>query len=241
MRLLERTRSELITLRCMARGLPAGGSQGERLDAFYGPQAPHYDRFRERLLHGRAALLAGIELPERARIVELGGGTGRLIEYLDDRIERIERYQVVDLCRPLLAQANLRGQRYPQLVPVHADASLWQPQQPVDVVIVSYALTMIPDWHAAIANACKMLKPGGLLAAVDFYIGDGGNGQRRHGRSTRWFWPLWFGHDGVELDSRRLHALCRSLPDHRLQQSSAPVPYLPLLRVPIYLFWGRKQ
>lgn len=240
MRLLDRTRAELTVLRSMARGLPAGGDHGQRLEAFYAPQAAHYDRFRERLLHGRDSLIASIDLPPRARIVELGGGTGRLIEYFDRRVEQIQDYHVVDLCRPLLEQARERARRYPQLRPVHADACRWRPEQPVDVVIASYALTMIPDWHAAIRHACSLLRPGGQLAIVDFYVGDGRCGLRRHGWATRRFWPAWFGHDGVELDSRRVHALRRALPDHRLLESAAPVPYLPLLRVPYFQFWGRK-
>ncbi|NEX21149.1 SAM-dependent methyltransferase, partial [Thiorhodococcus mannitoliphagus] len=37
-------------------GQPRRGSHAERLQAFYAPQAADYDRFRERLLHGREAL-----------------------------------------------------------------------------------------------------------------------------------------------------------------------------------------
>lgn len=242
MRLLERTRAEFIVLRSLARGLPAAGPHGDRLDAFYGPQARHYDRFRERLLHGRDRLLAGIDLPEQASIVELGGGTGRLVEYFGDRIERIARYRVVDLCRPLLEQAAERARRIPQLQPIHADATTWRPGEPVDVVIVSYALTMIPDWRAAIGNACAMLRSGGMLAVVDFYLGDGNGADPagRHGWLSRRFWRGWFGHDGVQLDGERIRALCRALPDHRLQRHAAGLPYLPMLRAPYYLFWGRK-
>src|ERR671911_700620 len=52
-----------------------------------------------------------------------------------------------------------------------ADASTYQPATgPVDVVTFSYSLTMIPDWFAAIENALAMLKPGGTLGVVDFYV-----------------------------------------------------------------------
>ena len=37
----------------LARGTTGRGSHAERLQAFYRPQALHYDMFRERLLHGR--------------------------------------------------------------------------------------------------------------------------------------------------------------------------------------------
>ncbi|MFO1436013.1 MAG: hypothetical protein U1F34_06575 [Gammaproteobacteria bacterium] len=39
--------------------------------------------------------------------------------------------------------------------------------QAADVVLMSYALTMIPI-GVAVRNAVSMLKPGGTLAVVDF-------------------------------------------------------------------------
>ena len=44
------------------------------------------------------------------------------------------------------------------------------PEAPVDVVTFSYSLTMIPDWFAAIENALRMLRPGGQIGVVDFYV-----------------------------------------------------------------------
>ena len=240
---LEALRADLGILCAMARGMPDGTSQAQRLAAFYAPQADDYDRFRERLLHGRDALVESIPVAEGARIVDLGGGTGRNLEFFGQRAQRIASYEVVDLCAPLLERARDRGRQFPQLRATQADAARWRPDAPVDVVILSYALTMIPDWLATIANAQAMLKPGGVLAAVDFHVSarDRAPGRVHHGWFTRRFWPRWFGHDGVQLDAHRVDALREAFPRHDLVESRARVPYLPLLRVPYYRFLGHRR
>ncbi|MGB0135198.1 class I SAM-dependent methyltransferase [Dokdonella sp.] len=242
MRRFETIRADFPILCSMLRGMPKSANQADSLAAFYAPQVDSYDRFRERLLQGREQLIAKIPLVEGTRLVDLGGGTGRNIEFFGDRASRIASYEVVDLCEPMLAQARRRAITYPQMHAVHGDATCWKPSQSADVVILSYALTMIPNWRAAIVNAVSMLKPGGMLGVVDFYVASEQPlpGCSHHSWFTRRFWPTWFGHDGVRLDSAQLPTLCTILPTCELTETCAAVPYLPLLRVPYYSFIGRK-
>jgi S-adenosylmethionine-diacylgycerolhomoserine-N-methlytransferase len=109
-------------------------------------------------------------------------------------------------------------------------------------VYLSYALTMMPDWRATLANAVAMLKPGGVLGVVDFYHSQArpAVGLVRHGALTRLFWRRWFAHDGVRLNPDHIDALRVLMPRHELSERSARVPYLPSLRVPYYVFVGRK-
>jgi S-adenosylmethionine-diacylgycerolhomoserine-N-methlytransferase len=232
----------LLTL---LRGRGTRGSHAERLDAFYGPQAERYDAFRERLLQGRAELMARLAVPAGAHVVELGAGTGRNLLYLDampggPRIDAVARADLVDLCPSLLAVARRRFAGRPNVHVIEADACRWRPGAAVDRVYLSYALTMIPDWRAAIDNAIAMLRPGGRLGVVDFYVSaaEPEPGLARHGHFTRAFWPRWFAHDGVQLDGERLALLRERLANHELFERSAPVPYLLGLRVPYYLFVG---
>lgn len=237
--------ADLPVLWRLLRGMPRGGSHAERLEGFYRGQAAHYDRFRERLLHGRRELVESLELPEGGTLVELGAGTGRNAEFLGERLARLYRVHLVDLCPSLAALAEARAAEAGWgNVRVHrADAAAWRPERPVDAVLCAYSLTMIPDWFAAIDNAHAMLAPGGLFAAVDFFVArrSPGEGLARHSGFARHFWPLWFAHDGVHPSSEHLPYLRHRFATVSLHQALAPVPWLPGLRVPYYRFVGRRR
>jgi S-adenosylmethionine-diacylgycerolhomoserine-N-methlytransferase len=239
---LDALRGDFAVVQRMLRGMPRAASHAEALSAFYAPQARHYDRFRERLLRGRGELIERLPIADGARIVELGGGTGRNADFFGATLDRVGSLTIVDVCAPLLAEARDRARRIPQLCVVEADATTYEPDEPVDVVYFSYALTMIPDWRAAIANAIAMLKPGGVLGVVDFYVSPAraNAGLAQHGVLTRAFWPAWFRHDGVRVSSQHFPELRRLMPDHAFIEARANVPYLPLGRVPYYVFVGRK-
>jgi S-adenosylmethionine-diacylgycerolhomoserine-N-methlytransferase len=226
----------------LLRGQPGHGSHAERLQAFYAPQASRYDVFRERLLNGRRELIDRLVVPHGGRMVELGGGTGRNLLFFGDRLSALDEVCVVDLCPALLDEARGKSAGMSNVRLVEADAVTWRPHGPVDLVYFSYSLTMIPDWQGAIDNALSMLKPGGQLGVVDFYVSrpDQGPGGVHHGAATRWFWPKWFGHDGVRLNPAHLAHLRQVMPDHQLYEHRGRVPYLFGLTVPYYIFIGRK-
>lgn len=241
MTMFDTLRRDFAVLRRFLRGMPRDGDHAGRLAGFYAEQAEHYDRFRERLLPGRADLISALDLPQAARIVELGGGTGRNLEYFPTDRRADLRFELVDLCEPLLDIARRRTRDWPNVRIRCADASRHRCDEPVDVVLLSYALTMIPDWRGTLDNALAMLRPGGQLAVVDFYVAaaEPMPGLRHHAWLTRQFWPRWFAHDGVHLNPAHLHTLCERLPRHRLTESQTRLPYLPAARVPYYLFLGR--
>jgi len=226
-------RGDAQVLYSLLRGQPRGEDHARNLEAFYGPQARHYDRFRERLLRGRSELFSQLALPAGARIAELGAGTGRNLEFLGGRIRGLEQAWLVDLCPSLLAQSRLRWEGWNNVEVVEADACTWRPDAPLDAVIFSYSLTMIPDWSAAIDNALSMLKPGGRLAVVDFTLAP------NQGALARAFWRAWFGHDGVRLNPDHPRRLAERLADHWTSYHRAPVPYLPGLETAYYHFIGR--
>ncbi len=239
--------AEFKVLLALLRGQPRRGSHAERLEAFYAPQASRYDAFRERLLHGRGELIKELidthAVPPGGRLVELGAGTGRNLMFFGDQLSTLAHVDAVDLCPSLVSEARRRTQAMATVQIHQADACSWRPEAPVDIVYLAYALTMIPDWKGAIDNAIAMLKPGGHLGVVDFYVSapKPAPGLVRHSALARIFWPRWFRHDGVHLEPERLAYLRQALPDHRLTEAMAPVPYLPGLRVPYYRLVGRKD
>jgi S-adenosylmethionine-diacylgycerolhomoserine-N-methlytransferase len=225
----------------LVRGQRRAGTLEERLERFYAPQADRYDAFRERLLHGRKELIDLLDLPSRSRVVELGGGTGRNLEFFGDRLAQLESMQIVDLCPSLLEHARKRAQGLTNVSVMQGDACTWKPAAPVDAVLFSYALTMIPDWFRAVDNALSMLRPGGRLCVVDFYVSRHAPapGLVRHGTLRRVFWPLWLAHDGVFLSPDQLPYLMARCDCMHLEERFGTVPYLPSVRIPYYLFVGR--
>ena len=224
-----------------ARGQPAGGDHAARLQAFYAPQAARYDAFRERLLHGRRELIAELAPARGAHPVELGAGTGRNLGFLGDRVFDL-RVSLVDLCPSLVAVARERVAGLPGVHVYEADATRWQPDRPVDHVLLSYALTMMPDWEGVLDNACRMLRRGGTLAVVDFYVSAAqpAAGRVRHGWLMRQGWPRWFGHDGVHLNPAHIDALAARTSPRHFSERLGVVPYLPGLRAPYYLYIGQR-
>jgi S-adenosylmethionine-diacylgycerolhomoserine-N-methlytransferase len=219
----------------LLRGLPRrSSSHAEALARFYGPQAHRYDDFRERLLRGREELIRALPTHPGDRIVELGGGTGRNLEFFGPRLQTFATVDLVDLCQPLLDVAATRVAGMANVRLVNGDASTWQPAEPVDCVYLSYALTMMPRWEAVIENVAAMLRPGGTIGVVDFYVSPA------HGWLTRTMWPAWFRHDGVRLCADHLTSLQRRFDTCQLSECRAPVPYIPLVTAPYYVFIGRK-
>ena len=221
-----------------------GATQQQRLENFYSGQAVHYDEFRKRLLHGREELYRGLPLKENAVWVDFGGGTGSQLETVADQIGMLEEVCLVDLSTSLLNLARQRVQRnqWSNVRIVEDDVRHFTPSsQHADLVTFSYSLTMIPDWIGALEQARKILKPGGHIGLVDFYVSHKypEHDLRRHAWFTRTFCPAWFAMDNVFLSPDHLAWLRRNFQTVRLEEKMARIPYMPGLRVPYYLFLGR--
>ena len=223
-----------------------GEDHAARMESFYSGQAEAYDDFRKRLLKGRQELWDAIELPEGGLWVDMGGGTGANLENFGARIEKLSRVYVVDLSASLLEVARRRSAQrgWTNVEAVEADATSYQPADgPADIITFSYSLTMIPDWFAAIENARSILKPGGLIGVVDFYVSrkHPGAGRARHSWFTRTFWPVWFAGDNVFPSPDHVPFLHRHFDCVHFAESRGKVPYISLVRMPYYTFVGRKR
>lgn len=237
--------SDLKVLYHMVAKPVRGASHADRLESFYSGQAQAYDDFRKRLLQGREELWRSLSVPEEGVWVDMGGGTGANLEYFGPSIKQLRKIYVVDLAASLLRVADARARQHgwSQVQTVAADATTWTPPEgQADVVTFSYSLTMIPDWFAAIDNAARILKPGGQIGVVDFYVGRKypSEGNRRHGWWTRSGWPIWFATDNVFLSPDHLPYLRRIFETGHLKEHRARIPYVPLARAPYYVFVGRK-
>lgn len=218
----------------------------DRLESFYASQSSSYDTYRDKLLHGRERLMRSLPIPQGGCLLDMGGGTGRNIEWLGERVNTLSHISVVDLCPSLLRIADRRigYNKWSNVSTKLADVTSYQPADgPVDAVTFSYSLTMIPNWFDAIDNAYSLLKPGGFIGVLDFYVSDKWPDEQleRHRSFGRHFWPMWFGYNNIFLNPDHLTYLRRKFVMNRLDERRAPVPYLPGLKVPYYLFIGRKS
>ncbi|MEX2027253.1 MAG: class I SAM-dependent methyltransferase [Pirellulaceae bacterium] len=223
-----------------------GKDHAARMESFYSGQAAAYDDFRKRLLKGRQEMYSAIPVPAGGTWIDMGGGTGANLEYLGDSLGRLAKAYVLDLSPSLLTVARQRiaDRGWTNVEAIEADATTFQSASgPVDVVTFSYSLTMIPDWFAAIENALSILKPGGLIGVVDFYIARKfpRDGLARHRWLTRTFWPTWFAMDNVFPSTDHVPFLHRHFEPLSFEERVAKVPYIPLLRAPYYWFVGRKR
>ena len=229
--------ADFKTLWRLARGAPAGKNHADRLERFYRPQAESYDAFRDRLLQGRAELIEMLAPPDGALIVELGAGTGNNARHFGAQLARFDTVELVDLCPALLEQARERWAHEPRVRVIEADATHYRPSRPADRVYLSYSLTMMPEWRKALENAVAMLKPGGILGVVDFELP---RGDCLAERCACEFWRRWFAHDGVYLNRAHVEVMQSLTETVSLRESNAALPYLPGLRVPYYIYVGRK-
>jgi ubiquinone/menaquinone biosynthesis C-methylase UbiE len=112
----------------------------------------------------RQEFLASIALPERARLLEVGCGTGVLTRALA-ALPGVESVVGVDLAPSLLEKARelapaIRFEQADARELPFADASF-------DTVVFDSTLSHVPEPERALAEAARVLRPGGTLAAFD--------------------------------------------------------------------------
>ena len=236
---------DMKTLWHLAVRRAKGKTHAERLENFYSGQAGGYDSFRKRMLHSRQEMIQSLEVPEGGVWVDLGAGTGENAEHIGPSISKLSKMYLVDLSESLLEQAQQRIETrgWSNVTPVCYDATKFFPEEgSVDVVTFSYSLTMIPDWFRAIDHAFELLKPGGRIGVVDFYVARKypDEEHQKHGWGTRTFWQPWFASDNVFLSPDHLPYLKNKFEAEQLHERRGKIPYLPFVRAPHYLFVGRK-
>ncbi|NET06463.1 MAG: class I SAM-dependent methyltransferase [Symploca sp. SIO2B6] len=224
-----------------------GDTHQQRLENFYSTQSADYDRFRRRLLQGREELYQTLASGnEDGRIwVDFGGGTGANLESIGDHLAKFVKIYIVDLSPSLLqvAQARIANHGWTNVATVEADITQFSPPEGIaDLVTFSYSLTMIQDWFAAIEQAQHILRPGGTIGVVDFYVSHKHppQGWQRHSFFDRNFWPIWFATDNVFLCPNRLAYLNHKFDTVALIERMGSLPFLTGLKVPYYIFIGHK-
>jgi S-adenosylmethionine-diacylgycerolhomoserine-N-methlytransferase len=148
----------------------------QRMDRMYAWQRHVYDLTRKFYLLGRDRLIDELPVRPGDGVAEIGCGTGRNLVALARRHPAVRLYgldasaQMLTTARRNLARAGLSPQvQLAQGLGEDLDpTAMFGRDQPFDAIVLSYVLSMIPSWPAALERTLDCLRPGGTVAIVDF-------------------------------------------------------------------------
>ncbi len=146
-----------------------------RMNRMYRRQRHIYDGTRRYYLLGRDQLIANLGANAGENVLEIGCGTGRNLVRAALLYPDI-RFFGIDISTEMLTSAISAISRRDltnRIRVAHGDATDFNPQvlfgiPQFDQVMISYSLSMIPDWRRVLQAAVSRLKPGGRLHIVDF-------------------------------------------------------------------------
>jgi S-adenosylmethionine-diacylgycerolhomoserine-N-methlytransferase len=147
-------------------------THADLMDGMYRYQRHIYDLTRKYYLLGRDQTIRDLDLAPSATLLEVGCGTGRNLALAHKQFPRARLYGL-DISQEMLisARRTFAALGTPADFRV-ADATAFTAQEfgvaGFDRVMISYALSMIPDWERAIDASVAALTPGGQLHIVDF-------------------------------------------------------------------------
>lgn len=146
-----------------------------RMNRMYRRQRHIYDGTRRYYLLGRDRMISELSPDAGSNVLEIGCGTGRNL-VLGARLHRDARFFGFDVSTEMLTTAMSAISRTglsDRIRIAHGDATTFDPGRAFNIVrfdrvMISYCLSMIPDWREVLRLAVAYLKPGGRLHVVDF-------------------------------------------------------------------------
>jgi len=155
-------------------GIGTGTNNHARLmDGMYRYQRHIYDLTRKYYLFGRDRTIEHLNVPTGGSLLEVGCGTGRNMLLAHRRFPSARLYGL-DISQEMLISARNNFRSLKQMPDFRvADATAFSAGDfgvgdGFDRVMISYALSMIPDWKSAIDASLDAVAPGGELHIVDF-------------------------------------------------------------------------
>ena len=142
-------------------------------DLAYRLAAPFYDLAMVGLMRAaRRESIASLDLQPGERLLISGIGTGLDLPFLPRDVDVLGG----DLVPAMLAKAHARrarlGLENVRLATMDAQA-LPVPDASFDAVLLHLIVAIAPDGHAVLAEACRVLRPGGRIAVLDKFMPDG--------------------------------------------------------------------
>ncbi|MGR9421839.1 class I SAM-dependent methyltransferase [Rhizobium leguminosarum] len=142
------------------------------MDGMYRYQRHIYDLTRKYYLLGRDSTIRNLDVPEGGTLLEVGCGTGRNMAFAHRHFPTAKLFGL-DISQEMLISARKTFATKATIPEFRvADATAFTPREfgvsGFDRILISYALSMIPDWERAVDASIAALNPGGQLHIVDF-------------------------------------------------------------------------
>ena len=158
----------------------------DEIARLYRKRARHYDfsanlyyllGFREFAYRKKAVRALGLKRGDV--VVEIGCGTGLNFRFLRQAVGSEGRIIGVDLTSEMLEEAAKRvaENHWSNVELVKSDAAMFQFPQPVDGVLSTFAITLMPEYDRIIQKGAAALRAGKKLVVLDFKKPDA--------------WPRW--------------------------------------------------
>lgn len=154
----------------MASRTQSVGSHAALMNSVYRGQRHIYDFTRKYYLFGRDTLIEDLQAQPRMRVLEVACGTGRNLAKIG-RAWPGTRLYGLDISAEMLKSARTALGDDARLGEGDAcafDAKELLGEQAFERIVLSYSLSMIPDWESALDHAAAQIAPGGELHVVDF-------------------------------------------------------------------------
>ncbi len=146
----------------------------DSLRGYYRWHAKFYDLTRWAFLFGRRGLIETVagEIESPARVLEIGCGTGKNLVALAGAFPGA-KISGLDLSADMLDRARAKIAPYADRIDLlHRayDSPIAEEGEKFDLIVISYALSMINPGYGAVIALCRQdLRAGGVIAVVDFH------------------------------------------------------------------------
>jgi len=138
---------------------------------YYGIHADIDDATHWTFVYARNQVVECLRIQPGERVLEIGCGTGMNFDMIQQYLHRTGELTGVDCSAPMLRKAaeRVRANGWNNVLLIDHEYGV-ESICPggLDVVLMSYSLTMIPHWETALTCAHAELRTGGRIGVVDF-------------------------------------------------------------------------
>jgi ubiquinone/menaquinone biosynthesis C-methylase UbiE len=140
------------------------------LGGWYDRFASVYDASVERVYAPyRARIAEAVAAPPGGTVIDVACGTGPNLPHLARAVGPSGRVLGVDLSPGMLRRAEPIRAAHPQVELVCADLATFEPTEPIDAMVSTLGVSVIPSWEQILDRMWALVRPGGRMVVFDIH------------------------------------------------------------------------